>query len=45
MKLNIDNKLLKKIGEIADNKGIEVFVIGGYVRDLIIGVEDKDIDI
>jgi putative nucleotidyltransferase with HDIG domain len=45
MKLDLSNKYLKKIGKIADDNGYEVYVVGGYVRDLIIGVEDKDIDI
>ncbi|MEP7146268.1 MAG: HD domain-containing protein [bacterium] len=45
MKLNLDNKILKRIGEIADAHGDKAFVVGGYVRDIIIGVEGKDIDI
>ena len=45
MKLNFDNKIIKKIGQIADAQGITAFVVGGYVRDKIIGVEDTDIDI
>jgi poly(A) polymerase len=45
MKYVLENNLLKRIGEIADRNKFKVFVIGGYVRDLIIGTEDKDIDI
>ncbi|MEO8665344.1 MAG: CCA tRNA nucleotidyltransferase [Ignavibacteria bacterium] len=45
MNLKPDNKLLKKIGQIADAKKQKVFVIGGFVRDIMIGSEDKDIDI
>lgn len=45
MKLDLSNNYLKKIGKIADDNGYEVYVVGGYVRDLILGVEDKDIDI
>lgn len=35
---------LRKVGELADNLGIEVFVIGGFVRDLILGRTGKDVD-
>ena len=45
MILDLSNKFLKKIGKIADDSGYEVYVVGGYVRDLILGIEDKDIDI
>ncbi|MFC1492828.1 HD domain-containing protein [candidate division KSB1 bacterium] len=36
--------LLKFIGEFADEYGTEVYVVGGYVRDRILGIEVKDID-
>lgn len=45
MKFEIENNLLKQIGEIADREGFEVYVVGGYVRDLILGIRDTDIDI
>ena len=34
-----------KIGRIADENNIEAYVVGGYVRDLLLGLDDKDIDI
>ena len=37
--------LLKEIGEIADREGINAFVVGGFVRDALLGISDKDIDI
>jgi len=37
--------ILKKIGEIADKENINAFVVGGFVRDALLGVDDKDIDI
>ncbi len=37
------NAILKLIGEVAGQ--IETYVIGGYVRDLLLGKESKDIDI
>ncbi len=43
--IHIDNPLLQEIGRIADEARIEAFVVGGYVRDLLLGREVKDIDI
>ncbi len=37
--------LIKKIGEIAENEKINAYIIGGFVRDLIIGRKNFDIDI
>jgi len=45
MKLDITNKILKKIGAIADERSIEAYVVGGYVRDKLLGKEVTDIDI
>lgn len=45
MKLIPENKILKQIGRIADEKGYRVYAVGGYVRDKILGKEGKDIDI
>lgn len=46
--MNIADKLtdgiFRKIGEVADNMGREVYVVGGYVRDLFLGIPSKDID-
>ncbi len=41
----ITDKNLIKIGEIADKNKIEAYVVGGYVRDFLLGKEEKDIDI
>jgi poly(A) polymerase len=43
--LDIQDPLLRKIGEIADAESVPAFVVGGYVRDLILGKAVKDIDI
>lgn len=43
--LDIREPLLKKIGEIADAESIPAFVVGGYVRDLLLGTQVKDVDI
>jgi tRNA nucleotidyltransferase/poly(A) polymerase len=45
MQVKPDNKLLEKIGEIADENNFEVYVVGGYIRDIILNKECKDIDI
>lgn len=44
-KFQIDNPILLSIGELADNSGLRAYVVGGYVRDLILGGESKDIDV
>jgi tRNA nucleotidyltransferase/poly(A) polymerase len=41
----LTHPLLRRIGAIADAAGISVYVVGGYVRDLLLGTEVQDIDI
>ena len=36
--------VLKRVGEIADEHGREVYVVGGYVRDIILGRPSPDMD-
>ncbi|MBI4536126.1 MAG: HD domain-containing protein [Ignavibacteriae bacterium] len=43
--LALTNPLLQSIGAIADEEGQETYVVGGYVRDYLLGLGDKDIDI
>lgn len=38
-------KLLKSIGEVAEEAGMNAYVVGGFVRDLLLGHENLDIDI
>lgn len=45
MTLELTNPYLKKIGAVADARGTEAYVVGGYVRDLLLGKEVNDIDI
>ena len=40
----INTPLLHKIGAVADDMGREAYIVGGYVRDLLLGGESKDID-
>lgn len=41
----IDTPLFRLIGEVADELGLETYVVGGYVRDLCLYRSSKDIDI
>ena len=41
----IENPVLKMVGETADRLGLECYVIGGWVRDLILHRPSDDIDI
>ncbi len=45
MNLEIKDKILEIIGAEADKAGYEIYVIGGYVRDFILGKQSTDIDI
>lgn len=41
----IENPIFKIIGEASDFLGLETYVVGGFVRDSLLGRECKDIDI
>ncbi len=41
----VTHPLLRRIGALADRSGVSVYVVGGYVRDLLLGTEVQDIDI
>ena len=43
--LDIQVPILRSIGQIADDAGIEAHVVGGYVRDKLLGKDVNDIDI
>lgn len=45
LKQHIQDKVFITVSEIATKKGIEAFVIGGFVRDIILNRPSKDIDI
>ncbi|MEO6694307.1 MAG: CCA tRNA nucleotidyltransferase [Ignavibacteria bacterium] len=45
MKMIIDNSILKIIGKIADENSLKIFVVGGFVRDMLLMKSDSDIDI
>ncbi|HUI65747.1 MAG TPA: CCA tRNA nucleotidyltransferase, partial [Bacteroidota bacterium] len=43
--IDLAEPLLSAIGAVADRLRVEAFVVGGYVRDLLCGIADKDVDI
>lgn len=43
--LSISHPLLATIGAVADREGVEAYVVGGYVRDVLLNRGGKDIDI
>jgi len=45
MKIAVTSPVLVELGNLADSNDFEIFVVGGYVRDSILGIDDKDIDI
>jgi tRNA nucleotidyltransferase (CCA-adding enzyme) len=38
-------RLLRTVGELADRLGFPVYAVGGFVRDLILRIENFDIDV
>ena len=44
LKNHLKNKIFKTVGDVADDLGRRCYVVGGYVRDLLIGRQSKDID-
>ena len=45
MYFTLNNPVLEKIKNIASSNNIEAYIIGGYVRDILLGRPSKDIDI
>lgn len=44
LKKKIDHRIFHTVGHAADRLGREAYVVGGYVRDLILNRHSKDID-
>jgi len=38
-------RLMRQAGEIAQQLGYKAFIVGGFVRDLLLGIENLDIDL
>lgn len=45
MKAYINHKIFKKISAVADEMGVEAYVVGGYVRDSLLKRPSVDIDV
>jgi len=43
--IDIQDEVLKRVGIVADRENIAAYVVGGYVRDILLGREVKDTDI
>jgi poly(A) polymerase len=43
--ITISHPIIRKLGEIAHNAGHEIYLVGGYVRDLLLGHPGNDIDV
>lgn len=41
----IDNSTLRMVSSVADELGVEAYVVGGYVRDIFLSRPSGDIDI
>ena len=41
----LDKKIFHQISEVADEQGVECYVVGGYVRDLFLERPSQDIDV
>ncbi|MDE7096523.1 MAG: CCA tRNA nucleotidyltransferase [Muribaculaceae bacterium] len=44
LKEKLTDPVFRTIGETADGMGLEVYVVGGYVRDLLLGRSSADLD-
>lgn len=41
----LNKNVFRRLSEVADKAGVPCYVVGGYVRDIILGRKSKDIDI
>lgn len=41
----LNKSVFRRLSEVADSVGVPCYVVGGYVRDIILGRKSKDIDI
>src|SRR5690242_7663866 len=41
---SLEHPIFKTVGQVADASNLHVFVVGGYVRDILLKRQSKDID-
>ena len=41
----LDKKIFRCISQVADEEGVEAYVVGGFVRDIFLERPSKDIDV
>ncbi|MDE5947717.1 MAG: tRNA nucleotidyltransferase, partial [Prevotella sp.] len=41
----LDKEIFRQISTVADNLGVECYVVGGYVRDIFLQRPSNDIDV
>ncbi len=44
-RVELSDPLLRRLGQIADQQGVGLFVVGGFVRDLFLGKQRTEIDL
>ncbi|HVN48395.1 MAG TPA: HD domain-containing protein [Bacteroidota bacterium] len=44
-KIELQDEVLRRVGAVADRVGMEAYVVGGYVRDVLLDKQVKDTDI
>jgi predicted nucleotidyltransferase len=42
--ININEPIILKIADLAEQNGYEIYIVGGYVRDSLLSRERKDFD-
>lgn len=45
IKINIDNGIILKISDFAQQNNFKIYLVGGFVRDALLGISCNDIDI
>ncbi|MBN1970193.1 MAG: HD domain-containing protein [Candidatus Delongbacteria bacterium] len=44
MKIDINEPVIEKIAKVAEESNVEIYAVGGFVRDKLLGKKSKDID-
>jgi poly(A) polymerase len=43
--INLNNDVIILLSKLAQDSGVKIYLVGGYVRDLLLGIQCNDIDI